>query len=230
MENKDDLCLYTTVKLTFKINDIMNTPKTSIFVTGIGTDVGKTVVSAILCEYFGFDYWKPIQTGKNLGTDNETLNTLVSNKNFITYPESYLLEEPLSPHAAAKFENENVVLNQIQIPNSNSKLIIEGAGGLLVPINYDNETICDLIIQLKCPVVLVVKEYLGNINHTLLSLEHLKQKKISVFGIVYVGDELPETSKVIEKMTGIKTLFRVPLFSLLNKDTIRKFVQEIQIQ
>ena len=78
-------------------------------------------------------------------------------------------------------------------------------------------------------VVVVVKEYLGNINHTLLSLEHLKQREIPVFGIVYVGDELPETSEIIEKMTGVKTLFRVPLFSLLNKDTIRKFVQEIQI-
>lgn len=207
----------------------MKLPESPLFVTGIGTDVGKTVVSAILCEYFGFDYWKPIQTGKNLGTDNESLKSLVSTTGFTTYPESYLLEQPLSPHAAAKFENETIKLNQIQFPASSSKLIIEGAGGLLVPINYDNETICDLIIQLKCPVVLVVKEYLGNINHTLLSLEHLKQREIPVFGIVYVGDELPETSEIIEKMTGIKTLFRVPLFSLLNKDTIRKFAQEIQI-
>ena len=207
----------------------MKLPESSLFVTGIGTDVGKTVVSAILCEYFGFDYWKPIQTGKNLGTDNESLKSLVSTAGFTTYPESYLLEQPLSPHAAAKFENETIKLNQIQFPASSSKLIIEGAGGLLVPINYDNETICDLIIQLKCPVVLVVKEYLGNINHTLLSLEHLKQREIPVFGIVYVGDELPETSEIIEKMTGVKTLFRVPLFSLLNKDTIRKFAQEIQI-
>ena len=207
----------------------MKLPESPLFVTGIGTDVGKTVVSAILCEYFGFDYWKPIQTGKNLGTDNESLKSLVSTAGFTTYPESYLLEQPLSPHAAAKFENETIKLNQIQFPASSSKLIIEGAGGLLVPINYDNETICDLIIQLTCPVVLVVKEYLGNINHTLLSLEHLKQREIPVFGIVYVGDELPETSEIIEKMTGIKTLFRVPLFSLLNKDTIRKFAQEIQI-
>ena len=207
----------------------MKLPESPLFVTGIGTDVGKTVVSAILCEYFGFDYWKPIQTGKNLGTDNESLKSLVSTAGFTTYPESYLLEQPLSPHAAAKFENETIKLNQIQFPASSSKLIIEGAGGLLVPINYDNETICDLIIQLKCPVVLVVKEYLGNINHTLLSLEHLKQREIPVFGIVYVGDELPETSEIIEKMTGIKTLFRVPLFSLLNKDTIRKFAKEIQI-
>ena len=206
----------------------MKLPESPLFVTGIGTDVGKTVVSAILCEYFGFDYWKPIQTGKNLGTDNESLKSLVSTAGFTTYPESYLLEQPLSPHAAAKFENETIKLNQIQFPASSSKLIIEGAGGLLVPINYDNETICDLIIQLKCPVVLVVKEYLGNINHTLLSLEHLKQREIPVFGIVYVGDELPETSEIIEKMTGIKTLFRVPLFSLLNKDTIRKFALEIQ--
>ena len=85
----------------------MKSPGTPLFVTGIGTDVGKTVVSAILCEYFRFDYWKPIQTGKNLGTDNDTLKALVSNNNFKSYPEAYLLEQPLSPHAAAKIENKN---------------------------------------------------------------------------------------------------------------------------
>ncbi|MDO7610091.1 MAG: dethiobiotin synthase, partial [Crocinitomicaceae bacterium] len=118
----------------------MKSPETPLFVTGIGTDVGKTIVSAILCEYFGFDYWKPIQTGKNLGTDNDTLKTLVSNNNFKSYPEAYLLEQPLSPHAAAKIENKNIKLNQIQLPTNDSNLIIEGAGGLLVPINDNNET------------------------------------------------------------------------------------------
>lgn len=208
----------------------MNKPETSLFVTGIGTDVGKTVVSAILCQYFKLNYWKPIQTGRNLGTDNDSLKKLVSHEDFKVYPEAYLLDEPLSPHAAAKIENIQISLNKIAPPIDNSNLIIEGAGGLMVPLNYQNETICDLIAHLKYPVVLVVKEYLGNINHTLLSLAHLKHNNVHVYGIVYVGNELPETSAIVEKMTGVKTLFRVPEFTLLNKDTIRKFAEEIQLK
>ena len=208
----------------------MNTPNAPLFVTGISTDVGKTVVSAILCEYLKYDYWKPIQTGKELGTDSQSLKKLVNRPNFKVYEESYLLNEPLSPHAAAKIENENILIEKVNLPTKTSKLIIEGAGGLLVPINYKNETICDLIIKFNCSVILVVKEYLGNINHTLLTISHLKQKNIDVFGIVYVGDELPETEKIIEKMTGVPCLFRVPLFSLINKDTIRKFAEQIPLR
>ena len=200
---------------------------TPLFVTGIGTDVGKTIVSAILCEYFKCNYWKPIQTGKELGTDIASLKQLVSHENFKVFDEVYLLKAPLSPHAAAKIENITIELSTIQLPTNDTNLIIEGAGGLMVPINYNNQTICDVISHLNCPVVLVVKEYLGNINHTLLSLAHLQQKNIPVYGIVYVGDELPETCSIIEKMSGIKTLFRVPLFPFLDKHTIRKFVSEI---
>ena len=206
----------------------LDSPNTPLFVTGIGTDVGKTVVSAILCEYFNYDYWKPIQTGKDLGTDNETLSNLVSHNRFKTHPESYLLENPLSPHAAAKIEDENILLNHITLPTTNPNLIIEGAGGLMVPINENNETICDLILKLQCPVVLVIKEYLGNINHSLLTLSYLKENGIPVFGVVYVGNELPETESIIQKMTGVKTLFRVPIFTLLNKETILNFVKTIQ--
>lgn len=206
----------------------VDSPNTPLFVTGIGTDVGKTVVSAILCEYFNFDYWKPIQTGKDLGTDNETLSNLVSYDRFKIHPESYLLENPLSPHAAAKIENKNILLNRITLPTTNPNLIIEGAGGLMVPINENNETICDLILKLQCPVVLVIKEYLGNINHSLLTLSYLKKKNIPVFGVVYVGNELPETESIIKKMTGVKTLFRVPIFPLLSKESIRNFVKTIE--
>jgi dethiobiotin synthetase len=205
----------------------IDSPKTPLFVTGIGTDVGKTIVSAILCEYFRFDYWKPIQTGRALGTDNETLDQLVSHEQFTAHPETYLLENPLSPHAAAKIEDETIVLDQITLPTRDPNLIIEGAGGLMVPINHNNETICDLIVKFQCPVVVVIKEYLGNINHSLLTLSHLKDRNIPIFGVVYVGDELPETEKIIQKMTGVKTLFRVPIFPLLNKESICNFVNTI---
>ena len=112
--------------------------KNPLFVTGIGTDVGKTVVSAILCEYYRAKYWKPIQTGKNLGTDNDTLGELVSHSRFACFPESYLFDEPLSPHVAAELENMSIQLSEIKLPTEDSNLIIEGAGGLLVPINYEN--------------------------------------------------------------------------------------------
>ena len=206
----------------------IDSPKTPLFITGIGTDVGKTIVSAILCEYLRFDYWKPIQTGRAMGTDNETLNNLVSHQHFTTYPESHLLENPLSPHAAAKIENEKIILDQITLPTTNPNLIIEGAGGLMVPLNENNETICDLILKLQCPVVLVIKEYLGNINHSLLTISYLKKNRIPIFGVVYVGNELPETENIIQKMTGVKTLFRVPIFPLLNKESILNFVKKIQ--
>ena len=206
----------------------IDSPKTPLFVTGIGTDVGKTIVSAILCEYFRFDYWKPIQTGRAMGTDNETLNNLVSHKHFTTHQESHLLENPLSPHAAAKIENEKIILDQIRLPTINPNLIIEGAGGLMVPLNENNETICDLILKLQCPVVVVIKEYLGNINHSLLTLSYLKKNRILIFGVVYVGNELPETENIIQKMTSVKTLFRVPLFPLLNRASILNFVKKIQ--
>ena len=206
----------------------IDSPKTPLFVTGIGTDVGKTIVSAILCEYLRFDYWKPIQTGRAMGTDNETLNNLVSHQHFTTHPESHLLENPLSPHAAAKIENEKIILDQITLPTTNPNLIIEGAGGLMVPLNENNETICDLILKLQCPVVLVIKEYLGNINHSLLTISYLKKNRIPIFGVVYVGNELPETENIIQKMTGVKTLFRVPIFPLLNKESILNFVKKIQ--
>jgi len=205
-----------------------NKLKKPLFVTGVGTDVGKTIVSAILCEYYEAKYWKPIQTGKKTGTDNDTLLELVSHSQFECFPEAYLFNEPLSPHVASEIENKNILLSQIKLPTEDPNLIIEGAGGVLVPLNYQNQTICDLIESLNCSVVLVVKEYLGNINHTLLSLEYLKMKNIDVTGLVYVGDALPKTAEIIENMTGIKTLFRVPIFPLLNKDSIRKFVQEIQ--
>ena len=205
----------------------IDSPKNHLFVTGIGTDVGKTIVSAILCEYFRFDYWKPIQTGRALGTDNETLDQLVGHEQFTAHPETYLLENPLSPHAAAKIEDETIVLDQITLPTRNPNLIIEGAGGLMVPINHNNETICDLIVKFQSPVVVVIKEYLGNINHSLLTLSYLKNKNIPIFGVVYVGNELPETENIIQKMTGIKTLFRVPIFPLLNKESIRNFVKTI---
>lgn len=198
-----------------------------IFVTGIGTDVGKTVVSAILCEWLKADYWKPIQSGDPEGGDSKTLKNLVSHSSFEIFKEAYTFHAPLSPHAAAKLEGKKIQVDSIIPPETKSPIIIEGAGGLLVPLNYRNETICDLIIHLNAQVIVVVKEYLGNINHTLLTISHLEKNKIKIAGFVFVGEELPHTWDIIKKTTGLPLLFRVPIFNELNKNTIVNFVQEI---
>lgn len=200
---------------------------TPIFITGIGTDVGKTVVSAILCDWLQANYWKPIQSGDPEGGDSKTLKNLVSHSSFEIFKEAYTFDAPLSPHAAAKLEGKKIKVDSIIPPESKNPIIMEGAGGLLVPLNYGNETICDLIIHLKAQVIVVVKEYLGNINHTLLTISHLEKHNIKITGLVFVGEELPHTWDLIEKTTGLPLLFRVPIFNELNKNTIVNFVKEI---
>jgi dethiobiotin synthetase len=198
-----------------------------IFITGIGTDVGKTIVSAILCQWLQANYWKPIQSGDSEGGDSKTLKKLVSHSSFEIFKEAYKFDAPLSPHAAAKLEGKKIEVDSIIPPKSKNTIIIEGAGGLLVPLNYRNETICDLIIHLKAQVIVVVKEYLGNINHTLLTISHLEKNNIKIAGFVFVGEELPHTWDIIKKTTGLPLLFRVPIFDELNRNTIVNFAQEI---
>ena len=198
-----------------------------IFITGIGTDVGKTVVSAILCEWIQANYWKPIQSGDPDGGDSKTLKNLVSHSSFEIFKEAYTFDAPLSPHAAAKLEGKEIQVDSIIPPESKNPIIIEGAGGLLVPLNYRNETICDLIIHLNAQVIVVVKEYLGNINHTLLTISHLEKNNIKIAGFVFIGEELPHTWDIIKKTSRLPLLFRVPIFNELNKNTIVNFVKEI---
>ena len=205
-----------------KMNGLdLNAP---IFITGIGTDVGKTIVSAIICEWTKGNYWKPIQSGDPDGGDSIILKNLVSHESFEIFKEAYRFTAPLSPHAAAKLEGKNIEVASIDIPASNNPLIIEGAGGLLVPLNYENETICDIIIKLNAQAVVVVKEYLGNINHTLLTIAHLRREGVNIAGLVFVGEELPHTWDIISKHTQLPLLFRIPIFDKLDKDTILNFV------
>ena len=197
----------------------------SYFVTGIGTDVGKTVCCAILCELLKANYWKPIQSGSE--TDTNRMQELISEKiNF--FKERYTLSQPLSPHAAAQFDNVEIGLTDFQLPNSESDLIIEGAGGLLVPINNEGLTICDLIEHLDLEVILISRHYLGSINHTLLTIESLKSRNIKIKGIIYNGEELPQTEEIIERISGLKTLFRIPTFQEINKESIANFASTLK--
>lgn len=199
--------------------------KKSYFVTGIGTDVGKTVASAILCELLNADYWKPIQSGSE--ADRKQIQQLVSFPINI-HKEKYLLTQPLSPHAAANIDQINIEIDAFSLPEFNKNLIIEGAGGLLVPFNNQGLTIADLIKKLNQEVILISRNYLGSINHTLLTIEALKARGIKIKGIIYVGQELPQTEEIINHVSSVETLFRIPHFELLNKESISNFVASIK--
>lgn len=187
-------------------------------VTGIGTDVGKTVVSAILAETLKATYWKPVQAGDLDNSDSIKVASWTNEVNVL--PEKFLLTEPMSPHAAA--EIDGVIIDSYDLqPPLNSPLIIEGAGGLMVPLNAHGLTYLDAFQQWKLPVILVSRHYLGSINHTLMSCELLKHRGIEIHGIVFVGDENPATETIILKSTGLEMIVRIPLTETVSKEFIQ---------
>lgn len=193
-----------------------------IFVTGTGTEIGKTVASAILVETLKADYWKPIQAGDLQNTDTMKVKDLVSNNQSVFYPESFMLSEPMSPHAAAAYDNIEIKESDIIPPQHTNTLIIEGAGGLMVPLNK-NFLIIDLIQHLKAEVILVSKTYLGSINHTLLTAQALHSKNITVKGIIFNGSSVSSTETFIREYTGLKFLFRINNEQIIDKQTILKY-------
>lgn len=178
-----------------------------IFVTGISTDVGKTIASAIITEALEADYWKPIQAGDLENSDSHKIKRYLSNTKSEIHANSYALQTPASPHLAAKLDGITIDLKKITEPKSKNHLVIEGAGGIFVPIN-DTETIVDLI-RPDYKVVVVSRHYLGSINHTLLTIEALQHRKIAVSGIVFSGDENEPTESLILNKTGIKCIGRI---------------------
>jgi dethiobiotin synthetase len=196
-----------------------------LIVAGIGTEIGKTFCSAILVENLQADYWKPIQSGFPEDSDVRTIKELTSTE-AIFHPSTYNLKAPLSPHTAAELEGKTIYLNEFELPNTKNSLIVELAGGLLVPIN-DQETNLDLIKKLGLPVVLISKNYLGSINHTLLSIELLKQHHVEIEGIIFNG--VPNTSgeKFIENYSNLPVLCRVNQEELTNPATIQKYATSV---
>tara|TARA_B110000444_G_scaffold103422_1_gene97657 strand:+ start:372 stop:989 length:618 start_codon:yes stop_codon:yes gene_type:complete len=190
------------------------------FITGIGTEVGKTISSAIITEALEADYWKPIQAGDLKKSDSMTVKSLIQNNRSVCHTEAYKLNYPMSPHASAERDGQEIDLSDIKIPDTNNVLVIEGAGGLLVPLNR-RETIIDLIGQLKCEVILVSRHYLGSINHTLMSISILKTKKVAIKGILFNGNENKETESIIEEMSGIKIIGRINELEKINSVNIQ---------
>lgn len=190
-----------------------------LFVTGIGTDVGKTIVSAILVEALKADYWKPIQAGYENGTDTQLVKQLISNITTKLFNETYLLKTPASPHLAATNDGIKIELSNLILPeSSNDTLIVEGAGGLLVPLN-DTDYVVDLINHFNSEVVLVSRNYLGSINHTLLSIEVLKSRGCKIAGIVFNGERNQSTEEIILKKHDF------PFIGYINKE--ENFTKEL---
>jgi dethiobiotin synthetase len=196
-----------------------------LFVTGIGTDVGKTVASAILCEALHADYWKPVQTGSYFSTDSDKLKKYISNSKTVIHPESFVLRQYMSPHAAAELEGKHIELSAIDVPQTSNTLVIEGAGGIMVPLN-DKEFIVDLIVKTEAEVVLVIQNYLGSINHSILSIDALKFRNIPVKGIIFNGPPHKLSEDIILSYSGHKCLGRIQKETLINRDVILKYAAQ----
>jgi dethiobiotin synthetase len=180
-----------------------------IFLTGIGTDVGKTLCAALLCKQWGATYYKPIQAG--LPRDTDTVASLAGLPPAKTLPEAYVLTTPASPHEAAAKDGLHItvqdILTRTALPSG--PLVVEGAGGLLVPIN-DTETMADLALALGLPIVIVWRYYLGSINHTLLTLEVAKARGLPVAGLILNGEENPYSTQAVLSRYDVPVLLRVP--------------------
>jgi dethiobiotin synthetase len=196
-----------------------------IFITGTGTNIGKTLVCSWLCLHTGYAYFKPIQTGTTEGTDSNLVSKLAGTR---IYKEAYRYKAPLSPHLAASLVNEEIDITKIMLP-ATKNLIVEGAGGLLVPVNK-KYFIIDLIKQFSIPVILVANTNLGTINHTLLSLEALKARDIKILGVICSGTLNQDNIDAIEFYGNTKVLACLPFQDCINKDRLRRIPLTASLQ
>lgn len=198
----------------------------NIFITGISTDVGKTLVSAIFIKALKADYWKPIQSGNLDFTDAHTVAHLIGDQNTTVFPHAYALNAPMSPHAAADLENKKIKIQDIIRPKTQNHLVIEGSGGLLVPLNKKH-TIIDLINK-DDAVILVSRNYLGSINHTLLSIEALKGRGFSKIALVFNGKENKSTEEIICEKGQLPSLGRVDQYKSIDAKIIGIYAQKFK--
>ncbi|MGW9684276.1 dethiobiotin synthase [Flagellimonas sp. 2504JD1-5] len=196
-----------------------------VFITGISTEVGKTIASAIVVEALEADYWKPIQAGDLDNSDSHKIQDLISNNKSTIHKNSYALNTPMSPHAAAEIDGITIELDKIVPPQTKNHLVVEGAGGLLVPLN-DKDTIFDLI-QPNDKVIVVSRHYLGSINHSLLTIEKLQEKNLEI-GIIFSGDEHETTESIILQKTGVTFLGRINEEEGFDKETVKKYAEQFK--
>lgn len=191
-----------------------------IIVTGTDTDVGKTVIAAALAGALGASYWKPVQAGLEDGSDRESVAALSGLAAERLLPEAYRLTTPCSPHRAAEIDGVTIDPARLELPVVDGPLVIEGAGGVLVPVTREL-LFADLFARWGAPVVLVARTALGTINHSLLSIEALRRRKVPILGVAFVGEEVPDSEATIAAIGGVRRLGRLPHLPVLNAATLR---------
>jgi dethiobiotin synthetase len=194
------------------------------FVTGIDTDSGKTLVAAILCEALQADYWKPVQAG--LPLDRDTVRSLVSDRSITLHDEQYFLKFPASPHAASKLEDIRIEMDCFTLPITDKNLIIEGAGGCLVPLNNENFVV-EIAERFKCEIVLVADLYLGSINHTLLTISELRRRKLPMKGIIFNGERNPASEEIILHHAGMRCLLRIEREKEITREIVKRYADKL---
>ena len=200
-----------------------------LIIAGIGTEIGKTVASAALVEALNADYWKPIQSGSLEDSDTETVRRLVSNSITRFHAEAYRLTQPLSPHAAAAFDGIRIELNRVNLPETDNSLIVELAGGLMVPLN-DRDLSIDWVAESGLPIVLVSRNYLGSINHTLLSVEACRSRKIPILGLLFNGPTVPATETFVLNYTGLPCIGRIRQEETITKELVKRYADTLDLQ
>jgi dethiobiotin synthetase len=197
-----------------------------LFITGIGTDVGKTITSAIITQSLEADYWKPVQAGDLDNSDSHKIQRYISNDKTVIHENSYKLNTPASPHLAAEIDGITIDLKKIIEPKTKNHLVIEAAGGILVPLNNE-DSIIDLIKE-DYKVIVVSRHYLGSINHTLLTLEALNSRNIKVAGIIFSGDENKASEEIILKKTNAKFIGRIENEPYFDQNVIQYYADEFR--
>ena len=189
-----------------------------LFVTGTDTDVGKTIFSAALSGALKANYWKPIQAGTLENSDSDTILRLSGNPPATILPEAYRLNTACSPHRAAELDSIEIDTGKLQLPDIDP-LVVEGAGGLLVPVTR-KLLLIDIVARWQLPVVLVARTALGTINHSLLSIEALRSRNIPLLGIAFVGEPNPDSEEVICTFGQAKRLGRLPMLDPLDRSSL----------
>ena len=197
-------------------------------VTGIGTDIGKTVVSSILAEALKATYWKPVQAGDLDNSDSLKIKKWCS-ESVQVLPEVFRLSQPLSPHSAAEIDNIKITANDLVLPEVDGNFILEGAGGIMVPLNQEGLLFVDLIPMWNLPVILVSRHYLGSINHTLLTAEILQNRGTKIEGVIFVGDENKSTESIILSKTKLKLIARIPIVEEITSEFIKDQSKKISL-
>ena len=192
-----------------------------LFITGIGTDVGKTIASSIIVEALEADYWKPIQAGDLDNSDTNKVEKYVSNTTTKFHKNAYALQTPASPHLAAEIDGITIEIDKIIEPKTKNHIVVEGAGGIYVPLN-NSDCVIDLI-QPDYKVVVVSRHYLGSINHTLMTIEILKSRKLNVAGIVFSGDENKATESIILEKTNVSMIGRIDNEPYFDQNVIKYY-------